>query len=125
MRKELPSIIENAENGLSDRSRQLFDSLYFELKDIEERIEQLDKNVLNQVKSNEVAKRLMTIPGVGPITASAIYATIGDAKIFKNGREMSAWLGIVPKQNSSGGKTSLVTIRRRRLLAPGRLPKHR
>lgn len=113
VRKELPSIIENADNGLTDKFRLLFNSLYEELKEVEDRIEKLDKNVLDQVKNNEVAKRLMTIPGVGPITASAIFATIGDANIFKNGREMSAWLGVVPRQNSSGGKTNLGGISKR------------
>ena len=57
--------------------------------------------------------RLMTIPGVGPITATALAAAVADAKEFKNGREMSAWLGLVPRQHSTGGKPKLLGISKR------------
>ena len=64
-------------------------------------------------RSNEVSRRLATIPGVGPITASAIVATIADARQFKSGRQFAAWLGLVPQQRSSGGKERLGGISKR------------
>ncbi len=64
-------------------------------------------------KENEASRRLEAIPGIGPITASAIVATVGDATEFKNGRQLSAWFGLVPKQRSSGGKQTLLGISKR------------
>jgi transposase len=63
---------------------------------------------------NENSRKLAKIPGIGPITASATVASLGDAKSFKNGRQVSAWLGLVPKQNSTGGKTVLLGMSKRR-----------
>jgi transposase len=65
---------------------------------------------LRSVKADETAKRLMTIPGVGPVTASAIRATIQDASAFASGREFAAFLGLTPRQNSTGGNTRLGRI---------------
>jgi len=62
---------------------------------------------------NESSQKLEAIPGIGPITASAIVATVGNATEFKNGRQLAAWLGLVPKQNSSGGKQVLLGISKR------------
>src|SRR5437868_3925488 len=59
------------------------------------------------------SKKLAEIPGIGPITASALVASIGDAKVFKNGRQLAAWLGLVPRQHSSGGKNTLLGISKR------------
>ena len=64
-------------------------------------------------KKTESCMRLMTIPGIGFLSATALVATAGDAKDFKNGREFSAWLGLVPRQKSSGGKTKLLGISKR------------
>lgn len=64
-------------------------------------------------QNSEASKKLATVPGFGPITASAIVATVGNAKEFKNGRQLSAWLGLVPKQHSSGGKQVLLGISKR------------
>src|ERR1700740_1647844 len=64
-------------------------------------------------RTNDVSRRLATIPGVGPITASAIAATVGDARQFKSGRQFAAWLGLVPQQRSSGGKERLGGISKR------------
>ncbi len=61
-------------------------------------------------RSNEVSRRLETIPGIGPITASALAASITDPEVFKNGRELAAWIGLVPRQNSTGGKQRLGKI---------------
>ena len=74
---------------------------------LDEAIGALDREIAASVKADETAKRLMTIPGVGPVTASAIVATIQDAGAFARGREFAAFLGLTPRQNSSGGKERL------------------
>jgi len=70
----------------------------------------LDKEIAASVKADETAKRLMTVPGVGPVTASAIMATIQDASVFASGREFAAFLGLTPRQSSTGGKPRLGRI---------------
>ena len=77
---------------------------------LDEAIGAIDKEIAASVKADETAKRLMTIPGVGPVTASAIVATIQDAGAFASGREFAAFLGLTPRQNSSGGKERLGRI---------------
>src|SRR5271166_5232835 len=74
---------------------------------LDEAIAAIDKERAASVKADETAKRLMTIPGVGPVTASAIVATIQDAGVFASGREFAAFLGLTPRQNSTGGKPRL------------------
>ena len=74
---------------------------------LDEAIGAIDKEIAASVKADETAKRLMTIPGVGPVTASAIVATLQDAGAFASGREFAAFLGLTPRQNSTGGKTRL------------------
>ena len=69
-----------------------------------ERMKEVEAAILAWHKDNEVSRRLATIPGVGPITASAIVATITDPAQFHSARQLAAWIGLVPKQNSSGGK---------------------
>lgn len=73
----------------------------------------LDRLITAWHRGNEVSRRLATIPGIGPLAASALAATIGDAKVFRSGRALSAWLGLVPRQNSSGGKERLGGISKR------------
>lgn len=76
----------------------------------EERVEALDKRIAQWVKGNPIASKLAKLDGVGPLTASAVVATAGDASVFKNGRQFAAWLGLVPRQYSSGGKNKLGRI---------------
>ncbi|MCR1344906.1 IS110 family transposase [Acidithiobacillus ferrooxidans] len=76
---------------------------------LEERLAKYDRIIARMAK-DEVTKRLTDIPGVGPVTATAVVATVGDAKLFRNGRELAAWMGLVPRQNSSGGKNRLGRI---------------
>jgi transposase len=81
-----------------------------QLQDITSRIKTIEKEIMLWHKTNVVSQRLESIPGVGPITASAIAASVTDASQFRNGRQFAAWLGIVPRQNSSGGKERLGRI---------------
>ena len=113
MRTHLPAIIENSENHLSVQTKRLFQSLYEELCGFDDRAIFYEKQISLQAKASEDCQKIMKIPGIGPITATAIVATVGNANLFKNGRQMSAWLGLVPRQNSSGGKTQLLGISKR------------
>jgi transposase len=106
-------------------ARTVLQGLVDQLRDTERRVEELDSKLAEQARENKVCQRLMTIPGIGPITATALAATIGDATVFSSGRHLAAWLGLVPRQNSSGGKERLGSITKagdgylRRLLVHG------
>ncbi|QGX40923.1 IS110 family transposase [Permianibacter aggregans] len=111
--KALPTIVSDAENGLSRKMRELLHGMYEELDALKKRIKQFDQQIQQHSQEDERVHRLMQIDGVGPITASAIVTAVGDAKQFRSGREMAAWLGIVPKQHSSGGRERLGGISKR------------
>lgn len=111
--KRVPDILEDAENGLPGTMRHLLRRLNDHLKELGRQAEELELQIKLWHKENEASQRLEAIPGIGPITASAIVATVGEAKEFKNGRQLSAWLGLVPKQCSSGGKQLLLGISKR------------
>jgi transposase len=113
IRKELSFVLEDAENELSILSRRLFNNLYEQLQDLDKEVQQYDVQIQQYCQTNEVCKRLLKLQGVGVLIASAIVASIGDATIFKNGREMAAFIGLVPKQYSSGGKQKLLGISKR------------
>ncbi|UEM07108.1 IS110 family transposase (plasmid) [Skermanella rosea] len=106
-------------------ARSVLQSLVDQLRDTERRIEELDARLAEQARESKVCQRLMTVPGIGPITATALAATVGDATIFASGRHLAAWLGLVPRQNSSGGRERLGSISKagdgylRRLLVHG------
>jgi transposase len=109
----IPELLEDADNGLSFNFRQLLADLYADLVNLNARIEQLTDSIFTQVRSDEAAQRLLKIPGIGPLSASALVTAVGDAKQFRNGRQMAAFLGLVPKQHSSGGKAKLLGIHKR------------
>lgn len=113
VRKNLPDILEDAENGLTIRTRELFASLLEELRTVEERFLQCERRIKSMNRDNDVCRRLDGILGIGDITASATYAAAGDGRDFVKGRHFSAWLGLVPGQHSSGGKTVLLGISKR------------
>jgi len=113
VRRDLPLILENADNGLTALSRELFAELFEELQSVEERFKQCERRIKTLNKENEICRRLDEVLGIGPIIASATYAAAGDGKEFVNGRHYSAWLGLVPGQHSSGGKPTLLGISKR------------
>ena len=84
-----------------------------QIDDLETRIAAIEAQILAWHKSNPVSQRLATIPGIGPIIATAIAATVADPSVFRSGREFAAWLGLVPRQNSTGGKARLGGISKR------------
>ncbi len=109
----VPDILEDAGNDLPGSMRHLLKQLNDHLKQLSRQIEELELQIKLWHKENEASQRLEAIPGIGPITASAIVATVGNATEFKNGKQLSAWFGLVPKQCSSGGKQILLGISKR------------
>lgn len=113
VRRQLVGILEDAENELTPQTRGLFHELRQELYELDDRIKQADKHVKQLATEHPVCQRLMAIPGVGSMIATALVCVIGDANNFKNGRALSAWLGLVPKQYSTGGQQRLLGISKR------------
>jgi transposase len=111
--KCLPEILEDAENGLREFFREELFGLYEELRHLDARIEHYDEKLKRIAQADERLQRLQTIPGIGPVIATALLAAIGDIHAFKNGRELAAWLGLVPRQHSTGGKATLLGISKR------------
>jgi transposase len=106
-------IIDDQENELTVSSRELMLELYEELVGLEERVAKIDKKIKLLCKNNEVCQRILAIPGIGELTATAIVAAVPNVNEFKNGRHMAAWLGLVPQQSSSGNKQILLGISKR------------
>lgn len=94
-------------------SRQLFQALLFELKDIQRRLKELDKRLDHLNAQNEDIRRLLILPGIGPLGASALMIALGDSKEFKNGHHFVSYLGLMPKEHSSGGKARRLGISKR------------
>ena len=83
------------------------------LKELDRQVGELEVQIQLWHRANNASRKLAEIPGIGPITATALVASIGDAKSFDSGRQLAAWLGLVPRQNSSGGKQTLLGISKR------------
>ena len=113
LRRALPELLEDAENGLSFDFRALLEDLRQDLIRLDERVAEMDKKVHTLADSMPAAKLLQSIPGIGPISATAIVCAVGDGKQFKRGRDLAAWLGLTPRQQSSGGKDRLLGISKR------------
>ena len=110
LRRALPRIIEERDNMLSVALRQLVEDARQDLARLDSRIKELDSHIERIAREDEASRRLQTIPGIGPITATALVADLGDARQFRRSRELPAFLGIVPRQHSSGGKERLLGI---------------
>ena len=113
LRHALSQIIEGQGNGLSDMFRGLLNEMQEELAELDCRVKGFDKKIRTLFRSNELCQRIGKIEGIGPITATALVAAVGDRTCFKNGRHFAAWLGLVPRQRSSGGKSRLLGISKR------------
>ena len=109
--KELFAVIADGEDDrLPPVARTCLESLARQFMSLHAEIYAAEKRIHAWHRSNEVSQRLETIPGIGPITASALAASITDPEVFKSGRELAAWIGLVPRQNSTGGKERLGRI---------------
>ena len=113
VRSKVPELIEDATNELPGMFRALIDQLLDHLKWLDQQIEAIEIQIKTWHKNNTDSQRLAEIPGIGPIIATALIATIGHARNFKSGRELAAWIGLVPKQHSTGGKQTLLGIIKR------------
>lgn len=106
-------ICDEKDERITSMVRRALGYLVNQYDQLQAQILDCDREVLTWHRSNETSRRLATIPGIGPLAASALAATIGDASTFKSGRALSAWLGLVPKQSSTGGKERLGAISKR------------
>jgi transposase len=111
--KSLPVILEDADNGLPGMMRQLLAGLSRQLKELDRQVAELERQITLWHRDNPLSRKLEQIPGIGSLTASAYVASVGDAKSFKNARQVPAWLGMVPRHEGSGGKVALGRISKR------------
>ena len=113
LRNRMPDIVEDADANLTPRMRTLLDRLWQEWKQLESGIETASDEIEQIASEDEACQRLRQIPGVGPLVSTATVAAIGNGAAFRKGREFAAWLGLVPRQYSTGGKTRLYGISKR------------
>ena len=113
LREAMPEVLENANESLTQRMRNLVAMLWSEWKDLELQIVAMNDEVERIASSDAACVRLRQIPGIGPLVATAIVASIGNGAAFRKGREFAAWMGLVPKQHSTGGKAKLYGISKR------------
>jgi len=115
----------DADRAVPEKARQALSTLFDQCRGLDESVETLEVEIVAHARRDDTARRLATIPGIGPITASLIAATVADIGVFQSARHFAAWLGLVPRQHSTGGKTRLGRITKagnreiRRLLVLG------
>ena len=122
LRRTVPQILEDAENGLTVSARATIAELFDFLREVDRRVTVFDRRIDEAFRASSLAQRIARIEGVGPKISTAVVAAVGDGRDFKNGRHMAAWLGLVPRQHSSGDRTQLFGIskrERRTRRAPG------
>ncbi len=113
LRKAIPQWLENGDNDLTGLFRRILNGMWGDLKVLDDRIGELDREIKSMALNIPVAVRLQTLRGVGPMIATALIAAVGDAQQFSNGRQMAASLGLTPRQHSSGNKERLLGISKR------------
>jgi len=113
VRRGLPAVLEDAQNQLTGFGRELFQNLYQELAELDVKIADADARIQIAFQNYPDCRRIAAVEGVGPLIATAVVAAISNGHAFANGRQFSAWLGLVPRQNSSGGKSRLLGISKR------------
>lgn len=109
----VPAILDEAKDELPRAFQELMLRLLEHFRDLDRQVQEMEHQIQSWHRANALSRKLEQIPGIGPITASALVASVGDAKNFANGRQLAAWLGLVPKQHSSGGKMNLQGISKR------------
>jgi transposase len=109
----LPTILEDADAKLSGALRSLLAQLKLELDQLALRLEEADALIQQAAQESEACRRLDAIPGIGPLAATALIAAIGNGAAFRKGREFAAWVGLVPREHSTGGKQKLLGISKR------------
>lgn len=110
LKQKIPALLDKENEILTSTMKEVVSDIYEEFKDVSIRIDSYDKKIDVISNEQESCKLLKTIPGIGPITATALYASMGNGSQFKNGREMAAQIGLVPKQHSSGDRQLLLGL---------------
>jgi transposase len=113
VRHALPALLEDADNALTWNGREWLSALAGELRLLDQHITETEQKIQRVFERDEACQRLAQLEGIGPLTATALVAAVGTATTFTNGRQMAAWLGLVPRQHSSGGKPTLLGISKR------------
>jgi len=113
LRRRIPELLEDADNGLSTLFRRLLGQAYRQLQELDAHIADYTGELKRQSEQHVACQRLQTIPGYGPILASVFYSVVGDGAAYRRGREVSASVGLVPRQHSSGGREQLLGISKR------------
>lgn len=113
LESRIPTILADEQAGLSPRVRLLIEDLRIEWHDLDTRIETLDAELTASAKQDEACRRLCEIPGIGALNATALVAAVGNAAAFDKGRDMAAWMGLVPREYSTGGRQRLLGISKR------------
>ena len=113
IRRALPEILEDGDNQLTSMSRQLVSEMYEHLCYLDKRFGLIDTRIKDFVKTSEHCTNLCTAGGIGPMIASSLYAAAGNGSQFRNGRDMAAWLGLVPRQHSTAGRQVNLSISKR------------
>ena len=111
--RRLPEVLEAADNELTGVARELLWELYQELVALEARVGEFDARIGRHARDREPCRRLREVPGIGPLTATALLASAGDARQFDGARHFSASLGLVPRQHATGGRSRLLGISKR------------
>ena len=111
--KRVPEMLDNAGDDVPGAFRELMQRMLDHLKSLDQQVGELERQIRTWHRSSALSCKLEKVPGIGPITATALVASIGDAKQFANGRQLAAWLGLVPRQHSTGGKANLLGISKR------------
>ncbi len=113
LRRQMPAILEDADQDLTPCLRHLLDRLWQEWKQLQTDIEVISEEIERIAAGDAGCERLRSIPGVGPLVSTATVAAIGNGAAFRKGREFAAWLGLIPRQHSTGGKARLLGISKR------------
>src|SRR6476659_1099479 len=111
--KRVPALLEDAGDEVPASFRRLIQRLTEHLKELDRQVDELEAQIKAWHRGSELRCKLEKIPGIEPLGASALVASIADANSFDNGRQVSAWIGVVPRQHSSGGKPTLLGISKR------------
>lgn len=111
--RRMPAILEDAENGLTVGLRNLLHRLRTRWLALDAEIDEVTALLRESAARSELCQRALSVPGIGPIVSTAIVAAVGNARMFRRGRDMAAWLGLVPRQYSTGGKSKLGSISKR------------
>jgi transposase len=112
-KRDLPKKLAEHTDCITPRLHVFIVHLRNELEELEARIEEASREIREEAACDDTARRLMAIPGIGALGAAAILAAVGNARRFRSGRDMAAWLGLVPRQHSTGGKNTLLGISKR------------